>query len=141
MYRACFFCIRMGLPLLLTAFLIYGASSPASAQQQSEAPKISVSYQNADIRAVLQDIADQAGQTIEISKALNGRVSLNLTNASLDQALTQAMKGFKNFRAITMGNKISVLPIASQSSQNEKMKKLGNTDVYRSMESIGVTKP
>ena len=136
-----FFCNRMSLLLLLAAFLIHGASMPALAQQKFATSEVSVNYQDADIRTVLQDIADQVEQTIVISQALNGRISLNLTNVSLDQALAQALAEFKNFRVIKMGNSISVLPIVVQSSQNEETNKLGNTGVYRSMESIGVTKP
>jgi type II secretory pathway component HofQ len=138
MSRTGFFCIRPNLLLLLVAFLICGADSPALAQQESGTPKINVNYQDADLRTVLRDIADQAGKKIVIGKDLNGRISLNLTNASLDQALTQALTGVKNFKAIIMGEDIHVLPIAAQSETN---KKVGNTSIYRSIERTKVTHP
>jgi len=134
----------LSLSLLLAAFLIWGASNPAFAQQKPEAPKISINCQDEDLTVVLQDIARQAGREIYIPEALSGRrVTLNFSDVSTNQALKQAMAGIKDFMPLDISDKIQILPVAARSSQAEsdEMNKIGNTGVYRSMESTTVTNP
>ncbi len=73
--------------------------SPVSAQaeqiaQQKEysGQKISLNFQNIDIRAVLQILADASGKNVVVSDSVHGNITLRLQDVPWDQALDIIMK-------------------------------------------------
>jgi len=73
--------------------------SPVSAQaeqiaeqKQYSGQKISLNFQNIDIRAVLQILADASGKNIVVSDSVHGNITLRLQDVPWDQALDIIMK-------------------------------------------------
>jgi type IV pilus assembly protein PilQ len=73
--------------------------SPVSAQAEQAAQqkeysgqKISLNFQNIDIRAVLQILADASGKNIVVSDSVHGNITLRLQDVPWDQALDIIMK-------------------------------------------------
>ena len=61
-------------------------------QQQYTGQKISLNFQNIDIRAVLQILADASGKNIVVSDSVHGNITLRLQDVPWDQALDIIMK-------------------------------------------------
>ncbi len=73
--------------------------SPVTAQEEQVAQqkkysgqKISLNFQNIDIRAVLQILADASGKNIVVSDSVHGNITLRLQDVPWDQALDIIMK-------------------------------------------------
>ena len=73
--------------------------TPVTAQQEQIAQqkeysgqKISLNFQNIDIRAVLQILADASGKNIVVSDSVHGNITLRLQDVPWDQALDIIMK-------------------------------------------------
>lgn len=73
--------------------------SPVSVQAEQVAQrkqytgqKISLNFQNIDIRAVLQILADASGKNIVVSDSVKGNITLRLQDVPWDQALDIIMK-------------------------------------------------
>jgi type IV pilus assembly protein PilQ len=63
------------------------------AYQQSTQPRITVTYQDADIRDVIAAFATFAGRTIVVGKDVNGTVSAEIRNQPWDVALRAILQG------------------------------------------------
>ena len=63
------------------------AMAPAVAQQQSQQQRITVTYENADIRDVLAGIASMTGRTIVVGRDVTGDVSAEIRDQPWDVAL------------------------------------------------------
>lgn len=61
-------------------------------QKQYSGQKISLNFQNIDIRAVLQILADASGKNIVVSDSVHGNITLRLQDVPWDQALDIIMK-------------------------------------------------
>ncbi|MGH8311766.1 MAG: AMIN domain-containing protein, partial [Gammaproteobacteria bacterium] len=61
-------------------------------QQQYTGQKISLNFQNIDIRAVLQILADASSKNIVVSDSVHGNITLRLQDVPWDQALDIIMK-------------------------------------------------
>ncbi|MGA9852898.1 MAG: type IV pilus secretin PilQ [Gammaproteobacteria bacterium] len=88
--------------------------SPVSAQaaqvaqqKQYTGQKISLNFQNIDIRAVLQILADASGKNIVVSDSVNGNITLRLQDVPWDQALDIIMKT-KGLASRTYGNTLII---------------------------------
>jgi type IV pilus assembly protein PilQ len=70
-------------------------SQPAYAQhvQQSQQPRITVTYQDADIRDVIAAFAAFSGRTIVVGKAVEGTVTAEIRNQPWDVALRAILQG------------------------------------------------
>ncbi|MGB9429693.1 MAG: type IV pilus secretin PilQ [Gammaproteobacteria bacterium] len=73
--------------------------TPVSAQAQQavqqktySGQKISLNFQNIDIRAVLQILADASGKNVVVSDSVHGNITLRLQDVPWDQALDIIMK-------------------------------------------------
>jgi type IV pilus assembly protein PilQ len=90
---------------------------------QSEFPysgeKLSLNFQNIEVRAVLQLIADFTGQNLVASDTVNGGITLRLQNVPWDQALDLVLKT-KGLAKRQMGNVLLVAP-AEEIAAREKI--------------------
>ncbi|MGH8397195.1 MAG: type IV pilus secretin PilQ [Gammaproteobacteria bacterium] len=76
-------------------------------QKQYTGQKISLNFQNIDIRAVLQILADAGGKNIVVSDSVHGNITLRLQDVPWDQALDIIMKT-KGLASRTYGNTLIV---------------------------------
>lgn len=76
-------------------------------QQQYTGQKISLNFQNIDIRAVLQILADASGKNIVVSDSVHGNITLRLQDVPWDQALDIIMKT-KGLASRTYGNTLII---------------------------------
>ncbi len=67
-------------------------SAQVARQKQYTGQKISLNFQNIDIRAVLQILADASGKNIVVSDSVKGNITLRLQDVPWDQALDIIMK-------------------------------------------------
>ncbi len=67
-------------------------SARVAQQKQYTGQKISLNFQNIDIRAVLQILADASGKNIVVSDSVKGNITLRLQDVPWDQALDIIMK-------------------------------------------------
>jgi type IV pilus assembly protein PilQ len=90
---------------------------------QSEFPyrgeKLSLNFQNIEVRAVLQLIADFTGQNLVASDTVAGGITLRLQNVPWDQALDLVLKT-KGLAKRQMGNVLLVAP-AEEIAAREKI--------------------
>ncbi len=94
-------------------------SAAAAAPRVYQGELLSLNFQDIEVRAVLQIIADFTGLNIVVSDSVTGRITLRLKNVPWDQALeiiTQT-KGLTQRRS---GNVIYVAPTA-EIAQREKL--------------------
>ncbi len=116
--------ILLALVLLLVAF-------PASAQQGSTAPggqlepeqqyfgkRISLDFQDADVRSILRIIADVSGLNIVAGDDVTGRMTVKLINVPWDQALDIILKT-KKLGMERQGNIIRVAPIQTLTAEQQ----------------------
>jgi len=66
---------------------------PAAAPQQSTQPRLTVTYQDADIRDVIAAFATFAGRTIVTGKDVSGTVTAEIRNQPWDVALKAILQG------------------------------------------------
>ncbi|MBU6421057.1 MAG: type IV pilus secretin PilQ [Gammaproteobacteria bacterium] len=76
-------------------------------QQQFSGQKISLNFQNIDIRAVLQILADASGKNIVVSDSVHGNITLRLQDVPWDQALDIIMKT-KGLASRSFGNTLII---------------------------------
>lgn len=81
--------------------------------------KLSLNFQDIDVRAVLQLIADFTGQNLVASDTVSGTITLRLQNVPWDQALDLVLKT-KGLAKRQMGNVLLVAP-ADEIAQREKI--------------------
>jgi type IV pilus assembly protein PilQ len=80
--------------------------------------KISLTSKDADIRLVLQKIAEAAGQNLIVSDAVQGKISLRLIDVPWQEALEIILRT-NNLAIIREGN---VVRIVTQEEYNQKNK-------------------
>ena len=81
--------------------------------------KLSLNFQNIEVRAVLQLIADFTGQNLVASDTVDGSITLRLQNVPWDQALDLVLKT-KGLAKRQMGNVLLVAP-AEEIAAREKI--------------------
>ena len=81
--------------------------------------KLSLNFQNIEVRAVLQLIADFTGQNLVASDTVDGGITLRLQNVPWDQALDLVLKT-KGLAKRQMGNVLLVVP-AEEIAAREKI--------------------
>jgi len=94
------------------------AEQRRKAEQQYSGDRISLSFQNVDVRSLLQIIADVAGTNMVISDSVSGQLAMRLQNVPWDQALDIILRT----RGLGMrrdGNVMLVAPI-EELAQREK---------------------
>lgn len=89
--------------------------------------RLTLNFQDIDVRAVLQLLADTSGQNIVVSDSVTGNVTLRLQNVPWDQALDIVMKT-KGLAMRRRDNVILVGP-ASELSNREKSELQARKDV------------
>jgi type IV pilus assembly protein PilQ len=89
--------------------------------------KISMTFQDIEVRAVLQLLADTSGQNIVVSDSVHGNVTLRLQNVPWDQALDLVMHT-KGLDKRQDGNVIMVAP-AEEISAREKAELAARKDL------------
>lgn len=82
-------------------------STQVAQQKQYSGQKISLNFQNIDIRAVLQILADASGKNIVVSDSVHGNITLRLQDVPWDQALDIIMKT-KGLASRTYGNTLII---------------------------------
>ncbi|MGH8280084.1 MAG: type IV pilus secretin PilQ [Gammaproteobacteria bacterium] len=82
-------------------------SVQATQQKQFTGQKISLNFQNIDIRAVLQILADASGKNIVVSDSVHGNITLRLQDVPWDEALDIIMKT-KGLASRTFGNTLII---------------------------------
>ncbi len=80
--------------------------------------RLTLNFQDIDVRPVLQLIADASGQNIVVSDSVKGRVTLRLQNVPWDQALDIVLKT-KGLDMRRKGNVILVAPQAELAAQEK----------------------
>ncbi len=122
---------RVALPILLSLVLLLVALH-ALAQQSGNTPqgqlepeqqyfgkKISLDFQDADIRSILRIIADVSGLNIVAGEDVNGRMTVKLINVPWDQALDVILKT-KKLGMERQGNIIRVAPSSTLTSERQE---------------------
>ena len=99
------------------------AKEPPPAATISAAPNytgepLSLDFQDIEVRAVLQIIADFTGLNLVVSDAVTGRVTLRLKDVPWDQALDVILKT-KGLDKRLMGPVLLVAPVAELKAQEE----------------------
>jgi type IV pilus assembly protein PilQ len=90
----------------------------ARKRQQYKGERLSLNFQNIDVRAVLQLIADFTGLNLITSDTVKGNLTLRLKNVPWDQALDIVLKT-KGLGMEKQGNVISVAPIEEIAARNK----------------------
>jgi type IV pilus assembly protein PilQ len=80
--------------------------------------RLTLNFQDIDVRPVLQLLADTSGQNIVVSDSVKGRVTLRLQNVPWDQALDIVLKT-KGLAMRRKGNVILVAPQAELAAQEK----------------------
>lgn len=83
--------------------------------KQDKSDRISLNFQNIDVRALLQLLADFSGYNILVSDSVSGTVSLKLNNVPWDQAL-QIILNSKGLGMRRDGNVIRIAPVSELSA-------------------------
>lgn len=82
---------------------------------QGKSDRISLNFQNIDVRALLQLLADFSGYNILVSDSVTGTISLKLNNVPWDQAL-QIILNSKGLGMRRDGNVIRIAPVSELSA-------------------------
>lgn len=90
-----------------------------AAEPQYKGERISLSFQNIDIRSLLQIVADVAGTNMVISDSVQGTLAMRLQNVPWDQALDIILKT-KGLGMRQDGNVMLVAPV-EEIAKREKM--------------------
>jgi type IV pilus assembly protein PilQ len=80
--------------------------------------KVSLSFQNVDVRALLQIIADVANVNMVVSDSVNGEMAMRLQNVPWDQALDIILRS-KGLGQRREGNVILVAPLAQLAERDK----------------------
>lgn len=87
-------------------------------KKEYKGERLSLNFQNIDIRAVLQLIADFTGLNLVTSDSVSGNLTLRLKNVPWDQALDIVLKS-KGLGMEKQGNVISVAPLEEIAARNK----------------------
>jgi type IV pilus assembly protein PilQ len=89
--------------------------------------RLTLNFQDIDVRAVLQLLADTSGQNIVVSDSVKGRVTLRLQNVPWDQALDIVLRT----KGLDMRRKDNVIIVAPQAelAANEKAELAAQKDI------------
>lgn len=88
-----------------------GGSSIPNLNTDAKTNRVSFNFQNIDVRALLQLLADFSGYNILVSDSVTGTMSLKLNNVPWDQAL-QIILNSKGLGMKRDGNVIRVAPVS-----------------------------
>ncbi len=103
---------------------------PDAAQEEKRlytGEKIDLNFQDAEIRSILQLLADQSGQNIVVSDTVRGNITLRLQNVPWDQALDIVLRT-KGLDKRQDGNVIIVAP-AEEIATREKAELAARKDL------------
>ncbi len=89
------------------------------AQPQFTGERISLSFQNVEIRSLLQIVADVAGTNMVISDSVSGQIAMRLENVPWDQALDIILRT-KGLGMRQQGNVMLVAPV-EELAQRERL--------------------
>jgi type IV pilus assembly protein PilQ len=103
------------------------AQELSSAEKKYVGEKIRLSFQDIDLRAVLQVLADTSGKNIVVSDSVSGSVTLRLQDVPWDQALDIVMRT-KGLDKREQGNVIIVAP-ADELAAREKAELAAQKDL------------
>jgi type IV pilus assembly protein PilQ len=82
----------------------------ADEKKEYSGERLTLNFQDIDVRAVLQLLADTSGQNIVVSDSVNGSVTLRLQNVPWDQALDIVLRT----KGLAMRRKDNVILVAPQ---------------------------
>ncbi len=86
------------------------AAASAERKREFKGERLTLNFQDIDVRAVLQLLADSSGQNIVVSDSVKGRVTLRLQNVPWDQALDIVLRT----KGLDMRQRDNVILIAPQ---------------------------
>lgn len=86
------------------------ASAVLEREREYTGERLTLNFQDIDVRAVLQLLADTSGQNIVVSDSVKGRVTLRLQNVPWDQALDLVLRT----KGLAMRSKDNVIMVAPQ---------------------------
>ncbi|HEY1077245.1 MAG TPA: type IV pilus secretin PilQ [Fontimonas sp.] len=87
-------------------------------QPQFSGERISLSFQNVEVRSLLQIIADVAGTNMVISDSVKGQMAMRLENVPWDQALDIILRA-KGLGMRQVGNVMQVAPVEEISAREK----------------------
>nr|WP_314878224.1 type IV pilus secretin PilQ [uncultured Pseudomonas sp.] len=100
--------------LLATVLVMYGAQA-----KTYQGEPLSLNFQDVEVRAVLQVLADYAGINLVVSDAATGSVTLRLEQVPWDQALDLVLRS-KGLARRQEGNVLLVAPAAELAGQSRE---------------------
>jgi len=103
------------------------AENPADEKHQFTGERLTLNFQNIEVRSVLQLLADASGQNIVVSDSVQGSVTLRLQNVPWDQALDIVLRT-KGLDKRQDGNVIIVAP-AEELASREKASLAARKDI------------
>ncbi len=95
------------------------AQSPLSRKKNFTGGKVTLDFQNIDVRTILQILAKESGMNIVASDTVTGSMTLNLKDVPWDQALDLVMKA-RNLDMRKQGNIINIAPKDELFEQDKK---------------------
>lgn len=98
---------------------VTAAEREARAETEYSGERLSLNFQDIEVRAVLQIIADFTGMNMVTSDAVQGNVTLRLQNVPWDQALDIVLKS-KGLGMRQAGNVIMVAPAAEIAAREKQ---------------------
>jgi type IV pilus assembly protein PilQ len=133
--------------LILSALLVFLAAQAAYAQQsgfinqenaaipddQYFGKKISLDFQDADIKSILRIISEVSGLNIVAADDVTGKITIKLTNVPWDQALDIILRA-KKMAVEREGNIIRVAPV--QTLTNERQSELTQRQISLQLEPL-----
>ncbi|MCV2509395.1 MAG: secretin and TonB N-terminal domain-containing protein, partial [Neisseriaceae bacterium] len=94
----------------------YSGKSPAV---QYKGGRVSLDFQNVDVRTVLQILAKEAGVNIIASDSVKGKLTLKLNNVRWDEALDLILQS-KNLGMRKVGSIINIAPKSEFEAQDRQ---------------------
>ncbi len=93
-------------------------ANPADQKKEYKGERLTLNFQDIEIRAVLQLLADASGQNIVVSDSVQGNLTLRLQNVPWDQALDIVLRT-KGLDKRQDGNVIIVAPAAELAAREK----------------------
>ena len=101
--------------------------NPTEAQKEYKGERLTLNFQDIEVRAVLQLLADSSGQNIVVSDSVQGNLTLRLQNVPWDEALDIVLRT-KGLDKRQNGNVIIVAP-AEELAAREKADLAARKDI------------
>ncbi len=106
--------------LALAVWALIAAPSPLRAAEQSAPPRVSITAEKADVRAVLSKLFQKVGANYVLDTAVKGEVDVRVDQKPFDEALAAVLDAVKDGPALTYTQESGVYRVAPAKTASEK---------------------